>query len=301
MLELIKDFVIFEAGVKKIPRYQQFFATKSIVERLIAEKEGGVVWHTQGSGKSITMVYVTKKIMTDKRVSNPQVVVVTDRIDLDKQILKTFNRIGVEAKRATTGINLVELIKNPEIRVITSVVNKFESVVKDGTVVPAKNTYILVDEGHRTEYGEMNRRMREVFEDALYVSFTGTPIMKKDRNIFEKFGRLIDKYSLDDALEDKAIVPLIYDGRMVDQEVSKNAIDKRLELITRDLTQEQKQEVIQKWSRYEKVASTEKRIGVVVTDIAENFLKYWKDTGFNAMLATNKKIDAVRYYNFFKK
>lgn len=300
LLEIIRDFVIFDAGDKKVPRYQQYFATKSIIRRIIQDKEGGVVWHTQGSGKSITMVYVTKKIMQDKSIKDPQILIVTDRIDLDKQIMKTFNKIGVLAKRASTGSNLVELIKNKDIRVITSVVNKFETVVKDGTVVESPNTYILVDEGHRTEYGEMNRRMREVFKDAIYVSFTGTPIMKKDRNIFEKFGGLIDKYSLDDALHDKAIVPLIYEGKMVDQEVSKDQIDKKLDLITRNLSNEQKAEVMQKWSRFEKVASTEKRIGLVATDVAENYIQYWKNTGFNAMLATNKKIDAVRYYRFFE-
>ena len=299
-LEIIKDFIIFEAGIKKVPRYQQYFATKSIVKRLTVDKEGGVVWHTQGSGKSITMVYVTKKIMEDKNIRNPQVLIVTDRIDLDKQIMKTFNRIGIQAKRASTGENLVELIKNDNIRVITSIVNKFETVVNKGVVVDAPNTFILVDEGHRTEYGEMNRRMREVFKNALYVSFTGTPIMKKDRDIFKRFGGLIDKYSLDDALQDKAIVPLIYEGKMVDQDVSKISIDRQLDLITRDLNESQKQEVIQKWSRFEKVASTEKRLGLVAMDVAENYTKYWQGTGFNAMLATNKKVDAVRYYNFFE-
>ncbi len=299
-MEIVKDFVIFEAGIKKIPRYQQYFATKAIVERLTVKKEGGVVWHTQGSGKSITMVYVTKKLMTDVAIQNPQVLIVTDRIDLDKQIMKIFNRIGIQAKRATTGENLVDLIQNDNIRVITSVVNKFETVVNKGVVVNAPNTFILVDEGHRTEYGEMNRRMREVFKEALYISFTGTPIMKKDRDIFQKFGGLIDKYSLDDALQDKAIVPLIYEGKMVDQEVSKVSIDRQLELITKDLNEKQKQEVIQKWSKFEKVSSTEKRLNLVAFDIAENYKKYWQGTGFNALLATNKKIDAIRYYNFFE-
>ena len=181
--------------------------------------------------------------MEDKNIRNPQVLIVTDRIDLDKQIMKTFNRIGIQAKRASTGENLVELIKNDNIRVITSIVNKFETVVNKGVVVDAPNTFILVDEGHRTEYGEMNRRMREVFKNALYVSFTGTPIMKKDRDIFKRFGGLIDKYSLDDALKDKAIVPIIYEGKMVDQEVAREAIDMRLEMLTRNLKEEQKKQL----------------------------------------------------------
>mgnify|MGYP004512473355 FL=1 len=299
-LELIKDFIIFEAGTKKICRYQQYFAVKAMLERIKHYKKGGVVWHTQGSGKSITMVYVTKKLMEDKEIQNPQVVIVTDRVDLDKQIHKTFNRIGVEAARATTGNNLTELIKNEKIRVITTVVNKFETVVKSGVAVDAPNTFILVDEGHRTQYGEINRRMQEVFKGAIYISFTGTPIMKKDKNIFDKFGGLIHKYSLDDALKDKAIVPLIYEGKMVDQEVSKEAIDMRLDMLTRNLTPEQKTEVMKKWSRFEKVASSEQRLELIAWDIAKNYNETLKGTGFNAMLACNKKVEAVKYYNIFK-
>jgi type I restriction enzyme R subunit len=299
-LELIKDFIIFEAGKKKICRYQQYFAVKAMLEKIKHDKKGGVVWHTQGSGKSITMVYITKKLMEDKEIQNPQVVIVTDRVDLDKQIHKTFNRIGVEAARATTGNNLTDLIKNEKIRVITTVVNKFETVVKSGISVDAPNTFILVDEGHRTQYGEINRRMQEVFKGAIYISFTGTPIMKRDRNIFDKFGGLIHKYSLDDALRDKAIVPLIYEGKMVDQEVSKEAIDMRLDMLTRNLTSEQKNEVMRKWSRFEKVASSEQRLELIAWDIAKNYNETLKGTGFNAMLACNKKVEAVKYYNIFK-
>ena len=238
--------------------------------------------------------------MEDKEIQNPQVVIVTDRVDLDKQIHKTFNRIGVEAARATTGNNLTDLIKNEKIRVITTVVNKFETVVKSGISVDAPNTFILVDEGHRTQYGEINRRMQEVFKGAIYISFTGTPIMKRDRNIFDKFGGLIHKYSLDDALKDKAIVPLIYEGKMVDQEVSKEAIDMRLDMLTRNLTSEQKIEVMKKWSRFEKVASSEQRLELIAWDIASNYNQTLKGTGFNSMLACNKKVEAVKYYNIFK-
>ena len=299
-LELIKDFIIFEAGTKKICRYQQYFAVKAMLERIKHDKKGGVVWHTQGSGKSITMVYITKKLMEDKEIQNPQVVIVTDRVDLDKQIHKTFNRIGVEAARATTGNNLTDLIKDEKVRVITTVVNKFETVVKSGVSVDTPNTFILVDEGHRTQYGEINRRMQEVFKGAIYISFTGTPIMKRDRNIFDKFGGLIHKYSLDDALKDKAIVPLIYEGKMVDQEVSKEAIDMRLDMLTRNLTEEQKTDVMKKWSRFEKVASSEQRLELIAWDIASNYNQTLKGTGFNAMLTCNKKIEAVKYYNIFR-
>lgn len=299
-LELIKDFIIFEAGIKKICRYQQYFAVKAMLNRIKEENKGGVIWHTQGSGKSITMVYITKKIMGDKDIKNPQVVIATDRIDLDKQIHKTFNRIGVPAKRATTGKDLIELIRDENIRVITTVINKFETAVNSGVKVKADNTFILVDEGHRTNYGQLNKNMQDVFVGATYISFTGTPIMKKDKNIFNKFGGLIHKYSLDDALKDKAIVPLIYEGKMVDQEVTKEAIDMRLEMLTKNLTQEAKNEVMQKWSRFEKVASSEQRLELIAWDIASNYNETLKGTGFNAMLACNKKVEAVKYYNIFK-
>lgn len=301
LLELIKDFIIFEGTTKKISRYQQYFAAKATMKKIEKENKGGVIWHTQGSGKSITMVYITKKIMTSKKIKNPQVVVVTDRIELDKQIHKTFNKIGVEAARASTGENLVNLIKDEKIKVITTVVNKFETVAnKENLVIDSPNTYILVDEGHRTQYGEINRRMQEVFKNSVYVSFTGTPIMKKDRNIFNKFGGLIHKYSLDDALIDKTIVPILYEGKMVNQEVSKEAIDMRLDMLTRDLKEEQKRKVMHKWSRFEKVASSEQRLELNAWDIAKNYKDTLKDTGFNSMLACNKKIEAIKYYKIFK-
>ena len=301
LLELISDFIIFEGITKKIARYQQYFAVKATMRNIRNENKGGVVWHTQGSGKSITMVFITKKIMADKNIKNPQIVVVTDRIDLDKQIHKTFNKIGLEAARASTGENLVHLIQDEKIRVITTVVNKFETVAnKENLVINSPNTYILVDEGHRTQYGEINRRMQEVFKSSVYISFTGTPIMKKDRNIFNKFGGLIHKYSLDDALKDKAIVPILYEGKMVDQEVSREAIDMRLDMLTRDLKEQQKREVMRKWSKFEKVASSEQRLELIAWDIAKNYKDTLKGTGFNSMLACNKKIEAIKYYKILK-
>lgn len=305
LLDLMKNYIIFENGVKKICRYQQYYAVREILKRISnynneGVRDGGVVWHTQGSGKSITMAYVTKQIMLDKEIPLAQVVVVTDRVDLDSQIHKTFNKIGISASRASTGQNLVDLIKNPSVRVITTVVDKFDKVLNSGFIVDSKDTFILIDEGHRTQYSEKNRRMREVFVNATYISFTGTPIMKKDRNIFEKFGKLIHKYSINDAIEDKAIVPLIYEGKMVDQSVNKIAIDNRLDMITRELTDEQKNLVMKKWSRFEKVASSEQRLSMIAFDINEHFVKSMKGTGFNAMLACNSKSEAIKYYNAFE-
>lgn len=300
LMEIIHDYIIFDEGTKKVCRHQQFFATRAIIDKIKNKHEGGVVWHTQGSGKSITMVYTTRKLMSDPTFKNTQIVLVTDRVYLDKQLNKTFNHIGLEAKRANTGEDLKKFIEDPNVRIISTIVNKFVTAVNKGTQVNAENTIILVDEGHRTEYGEFNRRMREVFKDAIYVSFTGTPVMKKEKDTFRKFGGLIHKYSLDDALADKEIVPLIYEGRMVDQEVTKQDIDRRLDLITRNMTENQKRDVMSKWSRFEKVASSQRRIELIAFDIAEHYKETLYQTEFNAMLATNSKYDAIRYYKIFQ-
>ncbi len=306
ILDIIKNYIIFEEGKKKICRYQQYFAVKSILERVEerdenGKRKGGVIWHTQGSGKSITMAYVTKQLLKQVDSKDAKVVVVTDRVDLDSQIHKTFNRLGIEAARAKTGQNLIQLIESSEVKIITTVINKFEAVVKSNVEVESKNVFILIDEAHRTQYGLINARMGDVFKNATYISFTGTPLMKKDKNTFRKFGGLIKPtYTIEEALKDKSIVPIIYEGRMVDQFVQKEALDEKLEIITRNLSSKQKELVERKWSNYEKVASTDQRIWKIALDIYNHYIDNLKDTGFNAMLACNKKIQAIKYYKEFE-
>lgn len=306
ILDIIKNYIIFEEGKKKICRYQQYFAVKSILKRVEERDEdgnrrGGVIWHTQGSGKSITMAYVTKQLLKQIDSKDAKVVVVTDRVDLDSQIHKTFNRLAIEAARAKTGQNLIQLIENSEVKIITTVINKFESAVKSNIIVESENVFILIDEAHRTQYGLINARMGEVFKNATYISFTGTPLMKKDKNTFKKFGGLIKPtYTIQEALKDKSIVPIIYEGRMVDQFVQKQALDEKLEVITRNLNSKQKQLVEKKWSNYEKLASTDQRIWKIALDIYNHYMDNLKDTGLNAMLACNKKIQAVKYYKQFE-
>lgn len=299
--EIIKDFIIFEIGKKRICRYHQYFAVKAILKRIKYNKKGGVVWHTQGSGKSMLMAYLAKNIIEDREIKKPRIIVVTDRIELDKQIHITFNKIGVNSSRATTGSNLVELIKDENVKVITTVVNKFETVVKSGVTVESTNTFVLIDEGYRTHYSEINNKMQEVFKNAMYISFTGTPIMKKDMKALEKFGGLIHKYSLEDALRDRAIVPLIYERRKIVKDVSKKTIDVRLEMLTRDCGEESKREIIEKWDEYKKNELSDQRLELIAWDIAKNYNETLKNTEFNSIFACNKKIEAVKYYNIFRK
>ncbi|MED4964440.1 HsdR family type I site-specific deoxyribonuclease, partial [Heyndrickxia coagulans] len=259
-------------------------------------------WHTQGSGKSLTMVMLAKYILSELRGFNPKVIVVTDRVELDKQIHKTFSHTRLKASRATSGSHLVDLINDNHSDIVTTLVHKFDTASSKQKPIESRDIFVLVDESHRTQYGELHLKMKKVFPNACYLGFTGTPLMKKEKNTLIKFGKLIHKYTIADGVRDKAIVPLLYEGKMVEQSVNQKAIDHRLEMITRNLNDKQKEEVKQRWSKYEKLASSEQRIYLIAEDINKHFVENYKTQGsqFKAMLATNSKIEAIRYLEAFE-
>ncbi|MED4964443.1 HsdR family type I site-specific deoxyribonuclease, partial [Heyndrickxia coagulans] len=259
-------------------------------------------WHTQGSGKSLTMVMLAKYILSELRGFNPKVIVVTDRVELDKQIHKTFSHTRLKASRATSGSHLVDLINDNHSDIVTTLVHKFGTASSKQKPIESRDIFVLVDESHRTQYGELHLKMKKVFPNACYLGFTGTPLMKKEKNTLIKFGKLIHKYTIADGVRDKAIVPLLYEGKMVEQSVNQKAIDHRLEMITRNLNDKQKEEVKQRWSKYEKLASSEQRIYLIAEDINKHFVENYKTQGsqFKAMLATNSKIEAIRYLEAFE-
>ena len=285
--ELIRYFILFDANVKKVCRYQQFFAVREIM-KTIAEsdehgnRQSGVIWHTQGSGKSLTMVMLAKYILMELRDCHPRVVIVTDRKELDAQIAATFAHTRLTPARATSGRHLVELVNSARADVITSIINKFNTVERQEVKNPSRDIFVLVDESHRSNYGLMATRMRSVFPNACYIGFTGTPLMKSEKNTMARFGRLIHKYTIRDGVEDGAIVPLIYEGRFVEQKVDEENIDLWFKQTTRRLT------------------STDARIKRIALDISEHFIEGYKETGFKAMLATNYKRDAIRYLECFE-
>ncbi|WP_297422797.1 type I restriction endonuclease subunit R [Clostridium sp.] len=307
VIELIKYFTLFDKDVKKICRYQQYFCVKEILKSIEKKDEkgnrqSGIIWHTQGSGKSLTMVMASKYILSELKEYKPRIIVVTDRIDLDKQINRTFNNSRLKAIRAATGEHLIKLIENDEVDIVTTLVHKFNAVSQKETKLESKDIFVLVDESHRTQYEELSIKMRSVFPNACYLGFTGTPLMKDDKT-FEKFGgKFIHKYTIADAVTDKAIVPLLYEGRMVEQSVNKKAIDNQLDIITRNLNEVNKNQVMKKWSSFEKVASSDQRISLIAFDINEHFTKNYKSKvlPYTAMLATNEKKDAVRYLRAFE-
>lgn len=305
VFELIRYFILFDANVKKVCRYQQFFAVREIM-KTIAEsdehgnRQSGVIWHTQGSGKSLTMVMLAKYILMELKDCHPRVVIVTDRKELDAQIAATFAHTRLTPARATSGRHLVELVNSARADVITSIINKFNTVERQEIKNPSRDIFVLVDESHRSNYGLMATRMRSVFSNACYIGFTGTPLMKSEKNTMARFGRLIHKYTIRDGVEDGAIVPLIYEGRFVEQKVDEENIDLWFRQTTRRLTEAQREDLRRKWSSIRRLTSTDARIKRIALDISEHFIEGYKDTGFKAMLATNYKRDAIRYLECFE-
>lgn len=303
--EISKYFILYDANVKKICRYQQYFAVKEIMKTINTDdtcgnRQGGVVWHTQGSGKSLTMVMLAKYILLEMAQCEPKVVVVTDRKELDKQIAKTFLHTKCKPARATSGKNLINLIDKGNADIITTVINKFNKVESSGLKNTSRNIFVLVDESHRSNYGELATKMRVVFPNACYIGFTGTPLMKKEKNTMTKFGKLIHQYTIKDGVADKAIVPLIYEGRFVEQSVDEENIDLWFEQAIKRLTDNQKRDLKKKWSCMKRLSSTQARIRRIALDINNHFVEGYKNTGFKAMLATNRKRDAVSYRACFE-
>lgn len=303
VIELLFAFIIFDNKVKKIARYQQYFAIKEIVKKIdkldnTGRRAGGLVWHTQGSGKSLTMVMLTKVIKREIKAS--KVVVVTDRKDLDRQIHSTFNKSEIEASRAGSGRELVQLLQSGK-SVITTLIHKFEMVAKEKVVLDDPNIFILVDESHRTQGGDLNKAMNKVFPSSCYLGFTGTPLMRKEKSTISKFGGLLHKYTIDQAVKDRAVLPLLYEGRLVDQWISdEKGLDRRFDVLSRDLNEEQKVDLKRKWARFQKVASSERRLEMIMFDINEHFINNVQGTGFKAMLATSSKYEAIKYHKLFE-
>ena len=305
VFELIRYFILFDANVKKVCRYQQFFAVREIMKTIAESDEhgnrrSGVIWHTQGSGKSLTMVMLAKYILMELKDCHPRVVIVTDRKELDAQIAATFAHTRLTPARATSGRHLVELVGSDRADVITSIINKFNTVERQEVKNPSRDIFVLVDESHRSNYGLMATRMRSAFPNACYIGFTGTPLMKSEKNTMARFGRLIHKYTIRDGVEDGAIAPLIYEGRFVEQKVDEENIDLWFKQTTRRLTEAQREDLRRKWSSIRRLTSTDARIKRIALDISEHFIEGYKDTGFKAMLATNYKRDAIRYLECFE-
>lgn len=307
LMEITKYFIVFDANIKKICRHQQFFAIREIIKTINTDDENGnrqsgVIWHTQGSGKSLTMVMLAKYILLELASCHPKVIIVTDRKDLDNQIAKTFAHTRLSPAKATSGKHLIELIQSDKADVVTTIINKFNTAENQKIKINDRNIFVLVDESHRSNYGTLAVKMRIVFPHGCYIGFTGTPLMKKEKSTVGRFGGgdYIHKYTIKDAVDDKAIVPLIYEGRFVEQKVDEENIDLWFEKTTRRLNEREREDLKKKWSSIKYLTSTDARIRRIALDIDEHFSDSVKNTGMKAMLATNFKRDAVRYLEVFE-
>lgn len=305
LLELAFKFTVFDGGIKKIARYQQFFVIKSTLERVKqldgqGKRKGGVIWHTQGSGKSLTMVMLGRNLALDPGVTNPRIVLVTDRDDLDKQLGNTFAACGLDPNRATSGRHLLELVAEHKAGIITTLIHKFDKAMNIKKYQDeSTDIFMLIDESHRTNFGSFSARMRQMFPNACYLGFTGTPLMKKEKNNFAKFGGLIEPhYSISQAVEDGAVVPLLYEGRHVEMEQNKAAIDLWFDRHTQGLTKEQKADLKKKYARAEMLNKAEQVIYMRAFDISEHFRAAWQGTGFKAQLVGPNKAAALKYHQY---
>ncbi len=306
LLQLAYKFILFDNGIKKIARYQQFFTVHDILKRAHSAapddpRPGGVVWHTQGSGKSLTMVMLAKSLALHRDILIPKIILVTDRIDLDDQICGTFRACGLEPEQANTGKHLVELLLDHRTHVVTTLIHKFATAASSRMLSGAdRNTFVLVDEGHRSQYEEQHARMRLAMKGACFIAFTGTPLAKSaKRNTFAKFGDLFrPPYTISRAVEDKAVKPLLYEARDVPQEVERDAIDGWFEKMTIGLTKDQKADLKRKFSTERQLNRATQKVRMIAWDISLHFTVGYQGTGLKGQLVSPDKETSLKYKHF---
>lgn len=304
LLEMAWAFTVFDGGVRKIARYQQVFAIREVLARVkqtdnSGKRRGGIVWHTQGSGKSLTMVMLARALALEPAIRNPRIVLVTDRVDLDKQLGNTFAACGLSPDRAESGRHLVELVSDGKAHIITTLVHKFDKALAYKKFSDASpDIFVLVDETQRTQLGGYSARMRQMFPNACYIGFTGTPLLTREKSDVAKFGGVIHTYAIDQAVADGAIVPLLYEGRMVELEQNQAAIDIWFERHTQGLTDQQKTDLKKKYARAEMLNKAQQVIYMRAFDISEHYRQNWQGTGFKAQLVAPNKATALRYKAF---
>ena len=326
LLDLMRNFIVFEADdgvvIKKVCRYQQFRAVNKALDRIKSGKDklsrGGVVWHTQGSGKSLTMVFLARKIKRTRGLSDATIVVVTDRIDLDKQIAATFERtLG----KITTPVRvdkielMKKLLKNPQPQIIMTTIQKFQSeteereVILDGKKTVQKysvdypvlstkqNIIVLADEAHRSQYKDTAANMRRALPNAVFVGFTCTPIDKDDKSTPRTFGGYIDKYSIKQAVDDGATVKIIYEGRRPDLQVIGESLEDLFDEAFSDKTDEEKEAIKQKYANKKAIVESEDRIDEIVKDLLKHYKEQILPNGFKAQIVCVSREACVKYYD----
>lgn len=320
LLDIIHNFIVFDAGTKKTCRPNQYFGVKAAQAR-IATREGGIIWHTQGSGKSLTMVWLAKWIREQQ--DDARVLLITDRTELDDQIEGVFNGVNEQIYRTTSGADLIETLNASQEWLICSLVHKFrggdddkerdddgeEFIAELKAKVPkdfeAKgNLFVFVDEAHRTQSGKMHAAMKQLLPSAMFIGFTGTPLLKKDKaTSIETFGTFIHTYKFDEAVEDGVVLDLRYEARTIDQQlVAPDKIDKWFDIKTRGMTDLSKAELKKRWGTIQKVTSAEPRAKQIVQDILMDMETKPRlmDGRGNALLVCDSVYQATKFYELFE-
>lgn len=314
-LELIHDFIVFDSGIKKVPRHNQYFAVKA-AQDYVRNHKSGIIWHTQGSGKSLTMVWLAKWIR--ENIDNSRILILTDRIELDEQIEKVFKGVSENIYRAKSGRDLLSELNKTEKAIIGSLVHKFgrsdDNQNVDEYIADLKNSlpsdfsvkgnlFVFVDECHRTHTGKLHQAMKEFLPDATFIGFTGTPLLKKDKtNSLLTWGPYIHTYKYDEAVRDHVVLDLRYEARRVAQSItSQKKIDEWFEERTKGLTDFAKAQLKRRWGTMQSLLSSKSRLEKIVFDILDDFYKKPRLASGrgNAMLVASSIYEACQYYEIF--
>lgn len=318
-LELIHDFIVFDSGVKKTARHNQYFGVKAAQER-IARREGGIIWHTQGSGKSLTMVWLAKWIRENQREA--RVLVITDRTELDEQIEKVFAGVDETIERSTSGAGMIGMLNRNQPWLMCSLVHKFRGDDEKGQgdtedfvrqlkkpllegFSPKGNLFVFVDEAHRTQSGKLHSAMKELLPNAMFIGFTGTPLLKKDKaSSIETFGSYIHTYKFDEAVEDGVVLDLRYEARDIEQKLtSPERVDEWFQIHTQGMTDLTKHQLKKRWATIKEVESAEPRARQIAADILMDMARMPRlmDGRGNAMLVCSSVYQACKFYDIFSR
>ncbi|WP_399675938.1 type I restriction endonuclease subunit R [Serratia sp. szju] len=310
LLDMARFFTLFDKKAGKvIARYQQVFSIKRLLQRIETKnpdgsRNGGVIWHTTGSGKSLTMVFLSKALILSETLKQCRIVVVTDRVDLENQLSRTFISTGeLAGKRdkadaiATSGKRLAEQIGKGTERILFSLIQKFNTATRlPECVNTSPDIIVLIDEGHRSHGGESHQRMKLALPNAAFVAFTGTPLLKDDKTT-NKFGPIVHAYTMQRAVEDKTVTPLLYEERPPELNVNERAIDTWFDRITEGLTDKQKADLKRKFANKGQIYNADDRIHLIALDIANHFVKNIDD-GLKGQLACDSKAAAIKYKKY---
>ncbi len=310
LLEFIRYFTLFDKKAGKIvARYQQVFGIKRLLERISIKnstggREGGVIWHTTGSGKSLTMVLLSKALILHDSLKQCRIVIVTDRVDLENQLSSTFALSGELSGKddkslamATSGTRLAEQIGSGTERIIFSLIQKFNTATKlPECVNTSADIIVLIDEGHRSQGGENHIRMKLALPNASFIAFTGTPLLKDDKTT-SNFGPIVHAYTMQRAVEDQTVTPLLYEERIPELNVNERALDTWFERITDGLSDDQKTDLKRKFAKKGQIYSADDRIRLIALDVASHFEKNI-DEGLKGQLACDSKASAIKYKKY---